>query len=573
MSAAVQRLSGGRPREAPLQWGMSQTVFAAAQAHLDAGRAAAAADLLTAALAERPGEAGLRVALAQVLRVLARAEPGRPLVHRRLADTLSDLGDAPGARDAYVAALLADPSDQTARWLAGRVLPRVYHAPDEIELWRGRFVDALGALAANTPLDSPEAAVRAANALLLRTNFELAYQARDDRPVQEMWGRLASRTMAAVFPDLATTPPRPERPDGRIRIGYASSFFWSHTIALLFAGWIMRADRQRFAVHVYLTGGQRDGTSETLGRHADQFRDLRGADFAGAARAIRDDRLDVLVFPDLGMEPRSFMLAALKLAPVVCMGMGHPVTSGLPTVDWFLSSDLMEPEGGEAHYSEKLLRLPGTSFHYTPNTGPPAKDREALGLPRDAVLYLCCQAQQKYLPQYDALFPAIAARLPAARFVFVEHRSMAQVNRLFRARLERAFAAGGLDPARHLVFLPWLAWTDFLDLNAACDVFLDSVGWSGGNTSFEALSRGVPLVTWPGRFMRGRHALAMLRVLGAGECVARDADHYVEIAVRLGADPAFRDRQRALIAAGRDRLFRDRAPVDALEAFYRRVAG
>ncbi|MBF0372926.1 MAG: hypothetical protein HQL39_05845 [Alphaproteobacteria bacterium] len=552
---------------------MPQDVIAAARHHLNNGRLPEAADLLAQAVAERPGEAGLRAALTQVLRGLSRAEPGRPQIHRRLADALADLGDATAARDAYHAALLADPDDLAARWLGGRVLPRVYHSPEDIDLWRGRFVDAIGALAATTPLDGPEQAVRAANAILLRTNFELAYQARDDRPAQELWGRLTTRSMAGVLPDLAAAPPRPERPDGRIRIGYASSFFWSHTISLLFAGWIMGANRDRFAVHVYLTGGRRDGTTETLGRHADVFRDLHATDVAGAARAIRDDRLDVLVFPDLGMEPRSFALAALKLAPVVCVGMGHPVTTGLPTVDWFLTSDLMEPEGGEAHYAEKLLRLPGTSFHYTPNAKPPAKGRAALGLPEDGVLYLCCQAQQKYLPQYDALFPAIAARLPASRFVFIEHRSMAHVNRMLRARIERAFAARGLDPSRHLVFLPWLEWTDFLDLNAACDVFLDSVGWSGGNTTFEALSRGMPVVTLPGAFMRGRHALAMLRILGAEDCVARDADHYVEIAVRLGEDRGFHERQRAIVAAGRDRLFRDRAPVEALEVFYQRVAG
>ncbi|MBF0304886.1 MAG: O-linked N-acetylglucosamine transferase, SPINDLY family protein [Alphaproteobacteria bacterium] len=552
---------------------MPQVVLAAAQRHLDAGRPADAVDLLAQAVAERPGEAGLRQALIHLLRSLSRIEPGRPHIHRRLGDELGELGDATGARDAYHAALLADPTDMAARWLGGRVLPRVYHSPEEIELWRGRFVDAIGTLAATTPMGDLEEAVRAANGVLLRTNFELAYQACDDRPVQEVWGRLAARAMARVLPDLAAPPPRPERPDGRIRIGYASSFFWSHTISLLFAGWIMGADRDRFAVHVYLPGGRRDATTETLARHADVFRDLRTVDMATAARTIRDDRLDVLVFPDLGMESRSFVLAALKLAPVVCVGMGHPVTTGLPTVDWFLTSDLMEPEGGEAHYSEKLLRLPGTSFHYTPNANPPAKGRAALGLPEDGVLYLCCQAQQKYLPQHDGLFPAIAARLPAARFVFIEHRTMLHVNRLLRARLERAFTARGLDPSRHLVFLPWLAWTDFLDLNAACDVFLDSVGWSGGNTTFEALSRGLPVVTLPDRFMRGRHAMAMLRILGADDGIARDADHYVEIAVRLGADQAFRDRQRSIIAAGRDRLFRDRAPIDALEAFYREVAG
>ncbi|MBF0333390.1 MAG: hypothetical protein HQL40_07045, partial [Alphaproteobacteria bacterium] len=515
--------------------------------------------------------APVRLALIRALRSAATAEPGRAESHANLGDALGDYGDAVGARDAYVAALLADPLDPRGRWLAGRCLPRVYHSGEEMAVWRTRFADAVAILEHATPLDQPEAVRRAVAGLSLRTNFELAYQEGDDRPIQEAFGRLTSRVMAAALPGFATAPTPGPRPDKRLRIGYASSYFWSHTISLLFAGWIMRQDRDRFSTHVYLTGGRRDQTTEVLARNCDLFRDLRG-DLGLAAKAIRDDDLDVLVYPDLGMEPRSAMLAALRLAPVQCVGMGHPVTTGLPTVDWFLTSAMMEPDDGESHYSERLLRLPGTSFHYRPNTAPPAKGRAALGLPDEGVLYLCCQAQQKYLPQHDGLPPAIAQRVPEARFVFVEHRSLLQVNHMFRARLERAFAARGLDPARHLIFRPWLAWPDFLDLNAACDVFLDTVGWSGGNTSLEALSRDLPVVTLPGRLMRGRHSLAMLRIVGAEACIARDADDYVAIAARLGTDPAFRDGQRALIRQGRGRLFEDVSPVRALEEFYTAVA-
>ncbi|MCF8506735.1 MAG: tetratricopeptide repeat protein [Caulobacter sp.] len=571
--------------------------LAEAEAHLAAGRLAEAEQGFRAVLAADPGHAGARTGLArlalavnrpdaaldllagggaearllraQALTQLAEAAPADAGRWIRLADALAGLGDADGVHEAHVAALAADPAASAVRWRLGRVLPRVYQSEAEIAVWRRRYATALAILDRTTSLDSPARVAEAVRGLALQTNFELGYQGGDDLPLQRLFGGLAARIMAAALPELAA-PPAPRPGSGRIRVGYVSSFFTSHTIGLLFAGWILAADRDRFAVHVYLTGGEADRSTAVIARNCDLFRDLRG-DLGAAARAIRGDGLDVLVYPDLGMDTRSFMLAALRLAPVQCVSWGHPVTTGLPTIDHFLSCGAMEPPDGDSHYSEHLVRLPGLSIHYNPAELPQRKGREAFGLPAGAILYLCCQAQQKYLPQYDALFPAIAARVPAARFVFVEHRSLLAVNRRFRERLVRAFRASGLDPERHLVFLPWQPWEDFLDLAGVCDVFLDSIGWSGGNTTLEALSRGLPPVTLPTRFMRGRHTFAMLSLMEAGALIARDAAHYVGIAVRLGAEPEFRAAQRALVAARRDRLYRDIGAVRALEAFFRSV--
>jgi predicted O-linked N-acetylglucosamine transferase (SPINDLY family) len=67
---------------------------------------------------------------------------------------------------------------------------------------------------------------------------------------------------------------------------------------------------------------------------------------------------------------------------------------------------------------------------------------------------------------------------------------------------------------------------------------LDTMHWSGGNTSLDALSSGLPIVTLEGRFMRGRQSAAMLRTVGVEELIARDAQQYVDIALRVARDPA-----------------------------------
>lgn len=515
-----------------------------------------------------PTDDEAQMALVQALTMALRDAPGDVALNEQLGGVLMQAGDIERARDAYVATLVADPARHKPRWLVNRMLPRVYGSADEIARWRTRFVNGVGALA--TSIDPASADALAG--VQLRSNFELPYQGQDDKAVQAQWGGLTARVMAAHFPDLAMRPkarPLEGRGDRRLKVGYASACFQNHTITLLFNGWIRQADRERFKVHLYLTGNARDGSTEALKRAAEVTRDA-DAGLAEAARLIRADELDILVYPDLGMDNRGMALAALPLAPIQCVSWGHPVTSGLPTMDYFLTSDLMEPEGGEAHYTERLVRLPRLSIAYTAAPAVAAADRATLGLP-DGLLYLCCQALQKYLPQYDAVFPAIARLVPAARFVFIRHRSMHSLNRQFQARLEGAFRAAGLDAARHLVFLPWQPWSSFLQINATVDVFLDSIGWSGGNTTLEALSQGLPPVTLPTGFMRGRHTYAMLRQMGMDELIATDPADYVRIAARLGGDGAYRQEMRRRIAAARGRLYDDVGTVRALEAFYQRA--
>jgi predicted O-linked N-acetylglucosamine transferase (SPINDLY family) len=112
-----------------------------------------------------------------------------------------------------------------------------------------------------------------------------------------------------------------------------------------------------------------------------------------------------------------------------------------------------------------------------------------------------------------------------------------------------------------------VAPTDFPALLKAGDVYLDSVGWSGGNTTLEAATCGMPIVTWPGALMRGRHSAAILKQMGLDQYIAPHAQAYVDLAVRLGTDAAARAEAAQLVTSNRGRLFRDTAPVRALEQF------
>ena len=92
----------------------------------------------------------------------------------------------------------------------------------------------------------------------------------------------------------------------------------------------------------------------------------------------------------------------------------------------------------------------------------------------------------------------------------------------------------GLSADEHCVFLPPQPSSDYWNLNLLADVFLDTIEWSGCNTTLEAIACGLPIVTLPGQVMRGRHSYAILMQFGMTETIARDKAEYVDIAVRLG---------------------------------------
>jgi len=214
-------------------------------------------------------------------------------------------------------------------------------------------------------------------------------------------------------------------------------------------------------------------------------------------------------------------LAALRLAPIQCTSWAHPVTSGLPTVDYFLSSDLMEPSNAVEHYAEKLIRLPNIGISYPQPAIPAATATRAnFRLREEAVVYLCCQTLCKYLPQHDDIFAEIARRVPQAQFAFIS-RPNADIGKLFQQRLQRAFAKYGLDSGDFCTILPKMDEKAYGNLQLLCDVFLDSFGWSGGHTTLEAIACNLPIVTCPGEFMRGRHSFGILQMLGVTETVAQ----------------------------------------------------
>jgi len=443
-------------------------------------------------------------------------------------------------------------------------LPILYENEPEIAARRADYAARLRAL--HDEVERMATPGDLADAVGAHQPFYLAYQGLNDRDLQAIYGAMICRIMAAHYgPAKLPAPPEPGEP---VRVAIVSGFFRQHSNwKIPIKGWLSQLDRRRFRLFGYYTADEGDAETAAAAALCERF--VQGPLALDAWRqAILADAPHVIIYPEVGMDRVSAQLAAQRLAPVQCNAWGHPDTSGLPTLDYYLSSDLMEPPDGAQHYTERLVRLPNLSIYYEPpDAAPAAADREALGLRPGATVFWCAQSLPKYLPQYDQVFPRIAREARDCQFTFIEFPGGAQITGLFRERLERAFAAFGLKAADHCVFLPRLKPQEFVAAIGACDAVLDSIGWSGCNSVLESLVHDLPIVTMTGPLMRGRHATAILTMMDVQDTVTASVDGYVAAAVRIARDAGWRSALRSKIARNKHRLYRDSACIAALEDF------
>ncbi len=425
-------------------------------------------------------------------------------------------------------------------------LPPILRSIEHLEAARAAYLEGLHALdEARLEISNPAVEINI-------TNFYLAFQGRNERDSQAVLARVllkASPMLGYVAPHCGAAQAAPDR----LRVGFVSSHLGrAHSVSVSYARMIQALGaRAEFDVSVLAPG------------------DTLPHDLAAAQRALGDRVLDIVVHTDIGMDPFTTFLAFGRYAPVqVALG-GHPLTTGIPNIDAYISSALLEEASAQAHYTERLILLQDLPCAMTPPPRLPPLPREELGLDPRRNLYVCPMKLQKLHPDFDAALREILETDPAADVLIFEERTTPAWNSALRERLKQSLG----DVYRRILFEPWAEFARFMRILGSADVVLDSFHFGAGTTACFALGSGCPIVTLPSEFQRGRPSLGAYTKLGILECVARSASEYTRIALRIARDKDYQSDLRSRILAASPALFEHTGPTaalaEALDALYR----
>lgn len=480
------------------------------------------------------------------------------------ANVLLTVGLNERAMSLLYRAIEADPDNAVARWkLSMANLKAIYGSEAEVRECRHAFAISLKEL---TTWHARKTAPTAYSAVATDQPFFLAYQAVNNKELLSQYGQVCCEWMSSQQPEPRTFGKRAGA--AKARIGIVSAHIRDHSVwNAITKGWLEHLNPAKFDVTLFQLDASSD--EETVRAKALASHIEAGPrDLAGWIKAIQSADVDVLIYPEIGMDPLTTQLASLRLAPVQISAWGHPETTGLPTIDLYLSAEAFEPDGAQENYREQLIKLPNLGVYVEPLTPPAARiNLQSLGLRADMTLLLCAGTPFKYMPASDKIWVAIAKGIPPksnARMVFFRS-SRTSMSSMLEVRLRSAFESADLNFDAHVCVIPTLDRKRFFGLMQKSAVMLDTLGFSGFNTALQGIECGLPVLAREGNFMRSRLASAIMRRMDLSELVARDDGEFVQKAIQLAGDASLRKELRQKIVDRRAVLFQDIEPVKALE--------
>jgi len=499
-----------------------------------------------------------------VLRQGLTVMPQDAFILEQLGGVLGELGRTAEARDCYLRATSLQPDRASTRFaLAATAIPVLPKTADEAFGVASAFSHALDEL--SSWLDDHKVNLASATDMAnVQLPFFLAYRKGNHLDLLSRYSDLVSHC-------LGQRSGIPNARRARIRLLIVSQHVRKHPVwEIVLRGLLLHLDRERFEVFIYHLGSIEDEETRFARSRADGWRDRHQTiDAESWLKAAEADSPDVIFYPEIGMSSLAYFLAAQRLAPLQVASWGHPITSGLASIDLFFTGNLLEPPDGQAHYRERLIRLPSTGCCTSrlPRTSAPIADIEESLASKRGARFLLAHRAIKFDPADDDLYPRIAVASGECSFILLRDPICPWASDQVLARLESAFRRFGLDPSLYLVVIPWLTAERFLSLLDCCDVYLDNPSFSGYTTAWQALHRGLPIVASEGPTLRQRLASGLLKAAGLTAYIATDADEYIGLAARLAStcrDPSARAELRVSFQSSAARVDQN---IDVVRAF------
>ncbi len=528
-------LEQGRPEEAEssvrqalrLQPGHSEAHNNLGVALLQQGRPGEAEAAYQQALRLRPDYAKAHVNLGNALRAQGRLEeavaayrhalhlqPGCAEACSNFGVLLADQGRPGEAEAAHQQALRLMPGNAEAHNNLGNALRA-----------QGRLEEAVAAY--QQALRLKPGFVEAHSSLLFTLNYRPGVSLAELAAAHAGYERQHAAPLRAAWRPHANG----RDPERRLRLGFLSPDLRRHPVGYFAVRCLENLDRTRAEVVCYNNALKADDLTARFRAAATVWRDVVGWSDDRLAEQVRADGIDVL-FDLAGHTARNRLLVfARKPAPLQVTWIGYEGSTGLAAMDYILADSSVIPAAAEAHYCERVLRLPDSYVCYDPPpAAPPVAAPPAPG--RGHVTFGCCNNPAKITAAVIELWSRILLQVPGSRLV-LKYRGIDDP--ACARRFREGFAAQGIDAGR-LELLGPSPYEEYLAHYQGLDVALDPFPFCGGVTTCEALWMGVPVVTWPGPTFAGRHSLSYLSSLGLTELVAGDPEEYERLAVRLARD-------------------------------------
>ena len=475
-----------------------------------------------------------------------------------LAYLLKSIGNISKATECYKKVFSKNKDDIRYAINAALLIPPIIESHESIDLYRNKYKEGL------ISLKKYQLNLSNTINIILPQTFFLSYHAKDNLEIMKS----TAKTYRKIMPNLNFISKRTNNiKRKKIKVGFVSQFLTMHTIGKLFGGLIKNLNNDKFEKTIFHTPQtKKGGMKDSIDYNVDKIINLKST-IQEQQNQISKENLDILFYPDIGMSPTTYFLAFSRFAPVQIVSWGHPETTGIDTIDYFLSSTLFETEISKKNYSEKLICLNTFPIYYEPPENIKLeKNRLDFNLPLKANLYACPQSLFKLHPDFDLILAKILEKDPNGYIVFIGGPGIIKywIN-ILKNRWSKSFP---IINSRS-IFMNRLSLEEFICFCKCVDVLLDPVHFGGGNSFLEAMLVGTPTITKPSTHLRANITSAGYKQMNISNSpIVYTSEEYVNLSINLAKNRNKNIKLRKdSVKAAKNYLFKNNIALMQFEKF------
>ena len=391
--------------------------------------------------------------------------------------------------------------------------------------------------------------------------FNYSYDEFDNLELNKKFVKLFKK----IYPQLNIEIKLNEKNTDRIKIGFISEYFSNHTIGKLFRGTIFELNQNKFEIYIFHTNKTKKGKifSDFLSKEINY--NLKNVilpnSFEEKVEMIKSKKLDLVFYPDIGMSSDLYFLTFIRFAKYQITSWGHPISTGNPNIDFFISSSKSEIKNAQSHYSEKLIFLDHMLYYYKPET--------SLTLNSDSMnnqnIYSCPQTLFKIHPDFDQMIKQILVKDKKAKIYFIKDSNKTLFNKLI-TRFKKTI---GSDMDR-IIFNETMSVENYLNHCGSSSVLLDPIIYGGGNSFYESMIYGTPTVTLPTNYLKNRLTLGAYNQMEVEDApIVNSPEQYVDKAVEIAnyEPKKLLETKARYKDAAFNKLFENKKYINKLEEF------
>ena len=371
-----------------------------------------------------------------------------------------------------------------------------------------------------------------------------------------------------IYPQLNNINVLKKNLSSKIKIGFISEYLTDHTIGKLFKGIILNLDQNKFDIKIFHTAKIIKGKIYQDFINAEKVNQVKNfilpIKFKEKQKIISDEALDILFYPEIGLSLELYYLSFIKLATYQITSWGHPETTGNNTINYFLTSKLIENANSSKNFSEILLYADYLPMYYYP---PIVNNKLTKNDLSKNNIYSCPQTLFKIHPNFDLILGKILKEDKKAKLFFIKDS-----NKTYYKKLLTRFKKNKEIDLSRVEFINGVSWENYINHCGQASVLLDPLYYSAGNSFYESMFYGTPTVTKPTEHTKSRLVLGAYNQMKIDKApVVNTVDDYVGKAVEIANDKNLYNLKNYYSEEAKRKLYENKKIILNLEEIFTKI--